>query len=100
MRLKILSRPRNKERLTLAFLIPLSVIFLFPILLVFYNSFKGTVYISNAPFALPDRESFVGLRNYLAGLRQSGFLFAMGRSFYITVSSVLLLALCSAMAAS
>ncbi|MBR2612147.1 MAG: carbohydrate ABC transporter permease [Clostridia bacterium] len=91
---------KNKEQLiTLAILIPLALLFLFPVLLVLYNSFKGSVYISNEPFALPDKESFVGVANYLVGLKQSGFFGALFRSFFITVSSVLLLALASSMCA-
>lgn len=91
---------RNKEELvTLALLIPLAALFLFPIFLVFYNSFKGSVFISNEPFVFPRPESFVGFKNYLSGLKQSGFLGAMWRSLLITVSSVLLLALCSTMCA-
>ena len=78
---------RNKEELvTLALLIPLAALFLFPIFLVFYNSFMGSVFISNEPFVFPSRESFVGFKNYLSGLKQSGFLGAMWRSLLITVS--------------
>ena len=91
----------NKKGLhpTEALLLPLASLFLFPIILVLYNSFKGSVFISNAPFRLPDRESFVALENYLAGLRQSGFFSAVLRSLFVTVSSVLLLALASTMCA-
>ena len=64
--------------MTLVILIPLALLFLFPIFLVLYNSFKGSVFISNKPFAFPDRESFVGLSNYLNGLRQSGFFLHSG----------------------
>ena len=90
---------KGGERLTEALLFPLALIFLFPILLVLYNSFKGSVFISNAPFRLPDGESFVGLENYLTGLRQSGFFGAVLRSLFITVTSVALLSLCSTMCA-
>ncbi len=66
-------------------------IFLLPILLVLLNSFKSRLYISAAPFALPDAATFVGWENYLTGLNTAGFAAAFGRSVFITVGSVLLL---------
>jgi len=76
--------------LTLA-LVLLAAIFLLPIGLVVLNSFKSRLYISAAPFALPTAETFVGVENYLNGLRSAGFAAAFGRSVFITVASVLLL---------
>ena len=93
------ARREKGEAVTLAILAPLALLFLFPIVLVLYNSFKGSVYISSEPFRLPHSESFVGLQNYLTGLKESGFLGAVLRSFFITVTSVLLLAVCATMCA-
>ncbi|MFW5669701.1 MAG: carbohydrate ABC transporter permease, partial [Acetivibrio ethanolgignens] len=45
----------------------LSILFLAPILIVFMNSFKGRLFISQAPFALPTAETFSGLTNYVEG---------------------------------
>ena len=90
---------KNTDTLLFAFLSILSVLFLFPILLVFLNSFKSSLFVSGEPFALPTPESFVGLANYLQGLRTSGFFYAVLRSIYISVTSVLLLAFASAMCA-
>ena len=36
----------------------LAVAFLFPIFLVLMNSFKNKLYISDAPFALPNSDTF------------------------------------------
>ena len=72
-------------------LILLAAVFLLPIGLVILNSFKSRLYISAAPFSLPTAETFVGLENYLSGLRSAGFAAAFGRSVFITVGSVLLL---------
>ena len=66
-------------------------VFLFPILLVVLNSFKSRLYISDAPFALPDATTFVGWDNYRTGLQTAGFAAAFGRSVFITVGSVTLL---------
>ena len=63
------------------------------------NSFKGQFYISDAPFALPDSETFVGLRNYWNGIEKVGFFSAFGYSAFITVFSVAAIVLFTAMTA-
>ena len=68
------------------FLAVLAFVFLLPIVLVLMNSFKSRLYISSAPFAIPDGTTFVGLENYIKGLRSSGFFvssdfFSAGFSF-------------------
>lgn len=77
----------------------LAAIFFFPILLVLVNSFKSGLYISTNPFALPTGEMFVGFENYLKGLKSSGFAMAALRSVFITVCSVFLIVICTAMTA-
>ena len=49
-------------------LVILAVIFLAPIFIILFNSFKGKLYISDAPFKLPTSETFVGVQNYIDGL--------------------------------
>lgn len=51
----------------------LVVAFLTPIFFVLINSFKGKLFISNNPFALPTAETFVGLTNYVNGIEKTGF---------------------------
>ena len=79
---------RNPARLLLWVL---AAVFLLPVLLVVMNSFKSRLYISGAPFALPDSATFVGWENYRTGLETAGFAAAFGRSVFITVGSVILL---------
>ena len=52
----------------------LVVAFLTPIFFVLINSFKGKLFISNNPFALPTAETFTGLTNYVNGIEKTGFL--------------------------
>lgn len=82
-----------------AVLFTLSALFLFPVALVLINAFKSKFYISTNPFALPLGEYFVGLENFRRGLSSVGFFGAVGRSVVITVFSVLLIVLCTAMCA-
>lgn len=77
----------------------LTFIFIFPIVLVFLNSFKSRLYVSTVPFALPFGDMYVGLENYKNGLTTSGFLLAFLRSAYITVVSVVLIIICTSMTA-
>lgn len=82
-----------------AFLTVLSIFFLAPIFLVLMNSFKGQFYISDAPFALPDSQTFVGFRNYWSGIQKVDFFSAFGYSVFITVFSVAAIVLFTAMTA-
>ena len=84
-------KTRRVNLLLIPLLLVLAAIFLLPVILVVLNSFKSRLYISAAPFALPDGDTFVGWENYLTGLRSAGFAAAFGRSVFITVGSVLLL---------
>lgn len=80
-------------------LVLLAALTLVPLFLVVQNSFKSRFYISGDPFALPNKETFVALENYISGLSASGFFAAFGRSLLITVVSVGLIVLCTSMAA-
>ena len=80
-------------------LVLLAALTLVPLFLVVQNSFKSRFYISGDPFALPNKETFVALENYIGGLSAGGFFAAFGRSLLITIVSVGLIVLCTSMAA-
>jgi len=82
------TKKNSQNNLTFIFLVVLAVLFLAPIFIVFMNSFKGRFFISDAPFALPNAQTFVGLKNYTSGLEKTGFVQAFGYSLFITVFSV------------
>lgn len=73
--------------LTVVFTV-ISLMYVYPIVLVFINSFKKKAYISKEPFALPTDKMFVGLENYLRGIQQTDLIKAFGWSVFITVFSV------------
>ncbi|WP_195283066.1 carbohydrate ABC transporter permease [Harryflintia acetispora] len=77
----------------------LALLFLLPILVIFMNSFKGRFFIADAPFALPSAETFAGVQNYINGVQKTGFISAFGYSVYITVGSVAVIVLFTAMTA-
>jgi raffinose/stachyose/melibiose transport system permease protein len=78
-------------------LIVISLIFVAPILLILLNSFKGKLFISDAPFAFPDALSFVGFTNYIDGIAATGFPKAFCWSLFITVFAVSIIVLFSGM---
>ena len=78
-------------------LVILAVIFLAPIFIILFNSFKGKLYLSDAPFKLPTAETFVGVQNYIDGLSKTGFLSAFGWSIFITFFSTIVIVLFTSM---
>lgn len=93
-------KPKKKNNVLLyLILIILSIVFLAPIFIVLYNSFKGKLYISRVPFALPNSISFSGIANYINGIDKTGFISAFGYSLFITVGSTAVIVLFTSMTA-
>lgn len=80
-------------------LVALTAIFLGPILFIFMNSLKAKFYISSQPFKAPFGNLFVGVENYINGLQLSGFAGAVFWSFFLTVTSVVVIVFFCAMTA-
>lgn len=77
----------------------ISIGYIFPILLVFINSFKKKAYISRKPFDIPTGKMYVRLENYFRGIKQANFFEGAKWSTVITVGSVFLIILCTSMCA-
>ena len=77
----------------------LAILFVYPVFIVLVNSFKGKLYISDAPFELVNASNFVGLENYLSGIEKIEFFKAFGFSLWITVASVLVIVIFTSMTA-
>ena len=88
---------KNSNIVIYILLVILAVIFLAPIFIILFNSFKGKLYISDAPFKLPTAETFVGVQNYIDGLSKTGFLSAFGWSIFITFFSTIVIVLFTSM---
>ena len=89
---------RNHLILTIVLAI-LALFFLSPILIVFMNSFKSKLFISNEPFAMPSSATFSGGENYISGSQKIKFFNAFGYSLFITVFSVIGISLVTSMLA-
>ncbi len=92
------SNPVGKAILYIV-LIALTLVFLGPLFFILMSSFKGRLFISDNPFALPLGDYFAGIQNYVTGLEQTGFLAAAGWSFFITIGSLILIVFFCAMTA-
>lgn len=92
-------RSIGKRVLTVIFSV-LALLWIYPIVMILINSFKGDKYISTGTvFVLPNAESFSGFGNYTDALTSQGFATALGYSLVITLSSVALILLCTSMCA-
>ena len=82
------------------FLGVLALAWVYPIVMILINSFKGDKFITtDSAFVLPNSTSFAGIHNYVEALGSQGFATAFGYSLVITVSSVILILLCTSMCA-
>ena len=77
----------------------ISIGYIFPIMLVFINSFKKKAYISRKHFDIHNGKMYVGLENYVRGIKQANFFEGAKWSTVITVGSVFLIILCTSMCA-
>lgn len=81
------------------FLVLLAALFLFPVFIVVINSFKTKFSIMGSSFTFPNSETFAGLDNYATGIKSAGIFGAFIRSLFITVLSVLVIAVFCSMTA-
>lgn len=76
-----------------------SIVYIYPLLVILINSFKVKAYISRAPFSLPLDKMFASGNNYVNGIALTKFFDALKWSFVITVLSVFVILLCTSMCA-
>ena len=87
------------DRIIFVILLVLAVVMLYPLFFILNNSFKGKFFISSDPFSFPSSETFVGIKNYVTGIEETGIISAAGWSLFITIVSVVLIILFTSMTA-
>ena len=89
-----------KRTLTIVFAV-IAVVYLLPIALVLINSLKSNSAVNMETFALPSKESFMGVQNYIKGMTFGNYPFykAVGYSLFITLASSALILVGTSMAA-
>lgn len=76
------------------------LIYMYPILMILMNSLKmESAITTRSAFELPTANTFTGADNFRDAIMSKGFLQSFGYSFAITVSSVLLILICTSMLA-
>ena len=79
----------------------LSLLWIFPIVLVILNSFKVNTFVKTNTFAIPTGEMFAGFSNFIKGMTFGNYPYfkSVGYSFLITIVSTAVILLCTSMAA-
>lgn len=77
----------------------ISILWIAPIAIVLFNSFKKKAWISQSPFTLPNEKTFVGLENYQEAITHYDLLQAILWTVFITVASVAVILICTSMCA-
>lgn len=88
---------KSKQILFLVVMIPLCLLWVYPIFMILMNTFKiESAITTSSVFDLPTAETFGGLVNYVNAINSQGFLVSFFYSLFITVTSVAaILILCS-----
>lgn len=78
-----------------------SALWVLPVVIVLYNSFKNNDAIKTSLFSLPSKSTFAGIQNYFNGIFQGNYPFykAIFYSAVITILSVGLILICTSMSA-
>ena len=94
------SKRKISDIIVTLIMIVMALTFVYPIVMVLFNSFKETTTITtDTVFTLPTKENFVALENYIYALEAKGFFESLKYSLFITVSSVLAICVCCSMCA-
>ena len=88
------------DRIWTVVLTILALLYVYPIIMVLFNSLKKETTITTAgAFTLPTADGFAGLENYVNAIASKGFLQSLGYSLLITLTSVVAILICCSMCA-
>mgnify|MGYP002801627631 FL=1 len=91
---------RKKSIIPTIILTVISVLWMYPILLILINSLKvESAITTSGVFSLPTSETFNGIANFIASVTQMDFLKSFWYSLVISVMSVILILFCCSMSA-
>ncbi len=90
---------RKRNRWLTALFSAICAVYIFPLVVLLFNSFKTKEAITGQVFAFPTAQSFVGFENYLRGIRSIDFFSSVGYSLVVTLGSVALILICTSMCA-
>ncbi len=83
------NRKSISDTLMTIILTVLSIVWVYPVIMILFNSLKAETAIStNTAFDLPTAETFTGLQNFVNAVSSKGFVDAFFTSLVITITSV------------
>lgn len=90
----------RKTALTVVFAL-ISLLWVMPVILVVFNSFKVNSFVKTDTFVLPRGEMWAGFSNFIKGMTYGNYPYAKAVffSFYMTIVSTALILLCTSMTA-
>ena len=96
-----MKQERIRKNLLTGIFIVVCIIYLMPVFTVLMNSFKTNSSINTDTFAFPNAQTFTGTDNYVNGINvgEYPFLKSAGYSLFITITSTILILVCTSMAA-
>ena len=98
MKLSDFQKRRLGKTLLSVMFVLISLIYIFPVLMVVINSFKDNTFVKTETFAMPNEETFVGFDNFIKGMTFGGFPFWKSAVFSVVItvlSTALILLFCS-----
>ena len=90
---------RKQNRWLTVLFSTICAVYIFPLVVLLFNSFKTKEAITGQVFAFPTAQSFVGFANYLRGIRSIEFFSSVWYSLVVTLGSVALILVCTSMCA-
>lgn len=96
-----LKSERRRLNILSAIFALISLIWVFPVLLVLINSFKLNTFVKTDTFSIPTGEEWAGWSNFVKGMTFGNYPYykSVMYSFYITIFSTALILLCTSMSA-
>jgi raffinose/stachyose/melibiose transport system permease protein len=88
---------KKSKRMVASLLLAIaSIVYVSPLFIILFNSFKQKTFINLEPFKLPTADTWAGNANYLASIQDYGFLKSVVWTLIITIGSVVaILIFCS-----
>ncbi len=90
---------KTKNHTLTIFFTVICAFYIFPLVILLFNSFKNKEAITNQVFMIPTKETFVGFANYLRGIESIDFFRSVAYSLIVTLLSVALILVCTSMCA-
>lgn len=96
-----LTREKTRNTFLTVIFALIALLWVYPVFLVLLNSFKANTFVKTDTFSFPLGEEWVGFDNFVKGMTFGNYPYfkSVIYSFYITITSTILILLCTSMSA-